>query len=272
MDAVPLPPHLQTIVDRLVALCRDDPRIVAACLSGSRARDAADAYSDLDLDVISSDAAFEAVLAERPAFLRRLGEPLLCEDFDLPSMIFFVFSDGTEGEIAFARAGDLRGLHAGPYRVLLDKQGILAGATFPWPAVAPEQQRETLRRLLQWFWHDLSHFIAALGRGQLWWAHGQLDELRRACVQALWLEQDFSRRPEGFEKVELTVPAERLAPLQATYCPLAYAPLLEAGRTVVRSFREPAQALALRQGVPYPTALDRIMTARLSALPPNRPS
>lgn len=269
---ISLPERVQTVVDRFVALCRDDPRIVAACLCGSHARGEADAYSDLDLDVITTDAAYEAILAERPAFLRRLGEPLLNEDFDLPAMIFFVFADGTDGEIAFARAGDLRGLHASPHRVLLDKAGILSGTAFSWPAVPSDEQRETLRRLLQWFWHDLAHFIAALGRGQLWWAHGQLEELRRACVQALWLDQDFSRLPEGFEKVELVVPAERLAPLQATYGPLAYAPLLAAGHTVVRCFRQPAQALARRHGLPYPTELDRIMSARLAALPPVGPA
>jgi predicted nucleotidyltransferase len=261
-----MPSPYQRLVDRFVAVCRADPRVVAASLGGSYARGAADAYSDLDLDVVTSDEAYAEFAAERAAFVRQLGEPLLVEDFDLPGMVFFIFRDGCEGEIAFAPAGDLSCLHAGPHRVLVDKLQRLTGAPVPWPAVATDDQRETLRRLLQWFWHDLAHFVAALGRGQLWWAHGQLEDLRRYCVNLLWLERDFTRRPEAYEKVELVVPEERLAPLAATYCPHAYAPLLAAGETVVRCFRELAQPLARAHGLRYPVELDGLLGARLQAL------
>src|SRR3712207_4626902 len=58
-------------------------------------------------------------------------------------------------------------IHSGPYRVLIDNTGILADAVFTWPDVERQEQAETLRRLIYWFWHDLSHFTAAMARGQL---------------------------------------------------------------------------------------------------------
>jgi hypothetical protein len=79
---------------------------------------------------------------------------------------------------------------------------------------------ETLRRLVYWFWHDLSHFITAMGRGQLWWAYGQLEELRRYCVNLAHLRHNFSAEAEGYEKIEQALPIEHLSSLQVTFCPL----------------------------------------------------
>ncbi len=273
MDApdVMLPPRERALVERFVALCRDDPRVLAAALAGSHARGAADAHSDLDLDVVTTDADHQAFCADAGAFLGWLGEPLFLEDFDLPGIVFFIFEGGAEGELAIGRAGDLTRLHAGPYRVLLDKTGNLTGAELPWPAVGPADQLETLRRLVHWFWHDLSHFVTAMARGQLWWARAQLDELRRYCVNLLRLQQSFDLGAEGYEKVDLVVPAERLSPLRATYCGLEYGPMLGAGRSTVGVFREIAPLMAQAHGIRYPVELERLMTERLDGLATSAP-
>src|SRR2546427_11631970 len=177
-----LPHNHQVVIIRFIAVCQADERIVAATLYGSYARGAADAYSCLDLGLLTIDEAYEDFCAGREAFIRLLGEPLFLEDFDLPNMVFFIFPDGTEVELSLGRESQFNHNHDGPYRVLLDKKNILAGAVFPRHQPTQTEQGETLRRLVYWFWHDLSHFIAALGRGQLWWAYGQLEELRRYCV------------------------------------------------------------------------------------------
>ena len=70
--------------------------------------------------------------------------------------------------MAFGRASQFTDMHVGPYRVLLDKNGILAGAVFAGYEPTQAEQIERLRRLIYWFWHDLSHFITAMARGQLW--------------------------------------------------------------------------------------------------------
>jgi predicted nucleotidyltransferase len=268
MDAqeIEQPQNHQVVMNRFVAACQADERVVAATLYGSKARGAADAYSDLDLGLITTDEAYEDFNASREAFLRLLGELVFLEDFNLPNIVFFIFSDGTEGELSLGRESQFNHNHGGPYRVLLDKKNILAGAVFPRDHPAQAEQTEILRRLVYWFWHDLSHFITTMGRGQLWWAHGQLEELRRYCVNLARLRQNFSVEADDYEKVEQAVPVEQLSPLQVTFCPLEQGAMLQAALVIVRFYQELAPPLAQAQGITYPADLERVMSDRLEQL------
>jgi predicted nucleotidyltransferase len=259
----------QIFLERFVAACEADQRVVAAFLGGSYVQGTADAYSDLDLSLITTDAAYEEFLAGREAFVRLLGEPVFLEDFDLPKIVFFIFPDGTEGELWFGSESHLDHIYSGPYRVLLDKKGLLAGAVFPEHQPAQAEQIERLRRLITWFWHDLSHFITALGRGQLWWAHGQLEALRLYCMNLARLRENFSDPGvgnEGYFKLEQALPAARLSPLQATYCPLEPGAMLQAVLAIVRFYQELASLLAGAHGIAYPAELERVMLDRLEQL------
>ena len=215
-----LPLGHHTVVDRFIAACRADDRIVAAFLGGSYARDAADAYSDVDLYVITTDEDFNSLCDQRRAFVQLLGEPVFVEDFDNPSIVFYILADGTEGELGLGCESRFSEVHQGPYKVLLDKKGILAGAVFADQAPGLAEQTEKLRRLIYWFWHDLSHFITALGRGQLWLAQCQLEELRRFCVNLARLRNDFADADAGSEpyfKLEKVMPVEQLSSLESHF-------------------------------------------------------
>ena len=260
------PPHHQTVVDRFVAACQADDRIVAALLIGSYAKGKADAYSDLDLYLITTDAAYESVFAERRAFLQRLGELVFLEEFDLPDVAFYIFADGAEGELYFGRASQIRQILNGPYQVLLDKAGLLAEPVTPHPPPPPANQTEVLRRQLYGFWHELSHFITALGRGQLWWACGQLEALRGICVNLARLKQNFAEAEVGEEpyfKVEKAIPPEALSALQATFCPMERGALLPAALVILRFYQTLATDLARTHGLDYPVDLERVMVKRL---------
>jgi hypothetical protein len=266
LPAIWLPPHHQVVLNRFVAACRADERVVAAILGGSYARGTADAYSDLDLGLITDDAVYADFNVSREAFLRQLGEPVLLEDFGLAGTVFFMFSDGTEGELAFGRQSQFTSMYAGPYRVLLDKHGILAEVQFPWHEPAQNEQLETLRHLISWFWHDLSHFITALARGQLWWAYGQLEVLRLMCVNLARLRANFSGEAEGYDKVELALPVEQLAPLQVTCCPLERDAMFQAALVLVRFYQDLAPVLARAHGIAYSAELVGVLSARLEQL------
>ena len=256
----------QIVVDRFVAACRADERVVAAFLGGSNARDEADEHSDLDLCVITTDAAFETFITEREKFLRLLGEPVFVEVFGQPNVVFFVLADGTEGELYFGSQGHRDSIHSGPFKVLLDKKGILSGMTFTEETVDPAEQTETLRRLITGFWHELSHFITAMGRGQLWWAYGQLEALRSHCVSLERLRHDFSAWAGGDEpyfKIEKELPIESLAPLVATCCAREPQAMLSAAADIVHCYQELATALAQAHGLTYPSGLERVMLERL---------
>jgi predicted nucleotidyltransferase len=264
--ALKLSERHRVLVDRFVALCREDDRIVAAFVGGSYARGTADAYSDLDLGLITTDAAYADFFAERAAFIRRLGNPVFLDEFrdDGFRPTFFILDDGVHGELAFGREGAFRHIHGGPHVVLLDKTGLLKDVTFPEDRLSPPEQREQLRRLLYWFWHDLyQHFITALARDQLWTAVGTLEEMRRTCVDLARLAADAGKVPEGYEKVELVVPPERLAGLEWTFCPSDRGALLRATRAIVDYYRQIAPALAQAHRIDYPTALEGVVCARL---------
>ena len=264
-----LPPHHQNVLNRFVAACQGDARVVAAFLVGSYAKGTADEHSDLDLYLLTAADAYDDFLEGRAAFVRSLGEPAFLEDFDLPNTLFFIFPDGAECELVIGSEREINQIFDGPYRVLLDKKQLVAGTVLSSGERAPSAQVETLRRQIYWFWHDLSHFISAMGRGQLWWAQGQLEALRVYCVNLARLNQNFSDGDVGGEpyfKIEKVISVEQLSPLQATFCPMEPDAMLQAARLILQFYQELAPALARAHGIPYPVALERVMVRRLEKL------
>jgi hypothetical protein len=55
--------------------------------------------------LITTDDAYDDFVAGREAFIRLLGEPLLLEDFDLPNIVFCIFSEGMEVELSLGSGG-----------------------------------------------------------------------------------------------------------------------------------------------------------------------
>jgi predicted nucleotidyltransferase len=265
----------QAVMDRFVAACQADERVVAAFLGGSYARGTADAYSDLDLGLITTDEACSDFIAEREAFIRLLGEPVFLEDFGSSVTLFYIFNDGTEGELSVGRQSQFHHIHEGPYQILLDKKGILVGAVFPRHEAVQVEQIEALHRLVYWFWHELSHFTTAMARQQLWWAYGQLEALRHICINLARLRYNFSDAYAGDEpyfKVEQAIPVERLSVLRATFCPMESGAMLQAAFVIVRFYRELALHLAQTHGIQYPAGLERVMIDRLNKLQDARTS
>ena len=263
----PGPPRDHVAVTaRFVEACSADERIVAALLAGSNARGEADEYSDLDLCLIAADEAYDDVLAGRAAIIQQLGEPLFLEDFGTDGIAFFILADGTEGELFFARESGLDEIRTGPYRSLLDKKGILPGAEFPWREPDRTDQVEELRRVLHWFWHDLSHFIAALGRGHLWWASGQLEALRGYCVNLARIEQNVEAQDEPYEKLDRAISTTQLEGLRSTFCPMEQRAMLRAVQDILNFYRQRAPVVAEAYGLTYPAELERLMCSRLDEL------
>ena len=257
----------EAVIKRFVELCSADERIVAAFLGGSHARGDADEYSDLDLCIITTDEAYEDVVAGGAAIIEQLGEPLFLEDFGLEGIVFFILADGTEAELFVRRMSGLHEIHdVGPYRALLDKGGVLAGAEFPWREPDRAEQAEALRRVLYWFWHDLSHFIAAVGRGQLWWAYGQLEVLRGYYVNLIRIKQKVEAQEEAYEKLDQAIVTSPLSALLTTFCPMEKRAMLRAVGEVVNLYRERAPVVASAYGLTYPAELERLMCNRLDEL------
>ncbi len=181
----------------------------------------------------------------------------------------FILADDTEGEFWIGRESHFKHIYGGAHRVLLDKTGILEGVVFPAHMADPVEQVKTLRQQIEWFWHDMAHFIKAMGRGQLWFAYGELEILRQVCVNLARLRYSFEDAQVGDEpyfKVDQALPVEELSPLQVTYCPMEYEAMLQAAYAILRFYREAAASLAQVHAVSYPAELERFLVARLEQL------
>lgn len=269
LQGIQLLPNHQAFVNRFVNACEADDRILAAFLGGSNAKGYADQYSDIDVCVITTDESSEDFYNQRESFLQSLGELVFLEDFGIPNIAFCIFADGTEGEVNFGSENCLDQIHSGTFRILIDKKNILADAVFPEPEPDPSHQIEELRRNIHGFWHEMSHFITAMGRGKLWWARGQVEALRSICVNLARLQNDFSDTGVGEEpyfKIEYAIDVEKLSPLETTFCPMKKDAMLQSVRIIVQFYMEMALSLSATYGIPYPHALERVMLERLEKL------
>ncbi|HEY5904767.1 MAG TPA: aminoglycoside 6-adenylyltransferase [Actinomycetota bacterium] len=255
------------VLDRFVAACSADDRIVAAFLAGSAARGEADERSDLDLSVVVPDDDLDELVGDRERLIAQLGDALFLEDFGIDRLVFAILSDGTDIELHFVPESELDRVRSGPHRVLVDDRGVLAGVTFPWPEFGRATQTRELRTVVMWFWHDLSHFAAAIDRGHLWWAAGQLEALRAYCVRLARVEHGVEPMPdESYWKLDAEMPTAPIDSLRSTFVPLERAAMLDAARTLLAYFRSRAPAIAQAHGLTYPEALDRLAGARLDDL------
>ncbi|MBX3082738.1 MAG: aminoglycoside 6-adenylyltransferase [Anaerolineae bacterium] len=266
-----LPTNHREVVSRFLAACQADDRIVAAFLGGSYATNHADIYSDLDLYFVTTDSSYQEFPTEKEYFVRQLGVPLFLTDFGNLHGSFFILSNGAEGEIWFGRESDFTNIHSGAYIVLLDKNNILAGQVFSTPTAELSEQRELLRRQIDGFWHELSHFIKAMGRQQLWFAYGQIEVMRRMCVLLARLKYNFSDpyldENEPYFKIEHALPIETLSPLQSTFCPMEYAAMLQTAKVICRFYQDIAPALAKVHELSYQPDLERMLIKQLRDLP-----
>jgi predicted nucleotidyltransferase len=242
--------------------------VAAAFLGGSFARGTADAFSDLDIYVITTDEGYDDFFSDRNEFIQRLGHPVFLEDFNEFGfdMVLFTFEDGVEGELALGRESGFDHIHGGPHSVLLDKKGLLEGKTFPPYRPAEDDQRKTLRHEVLWFWDSLSYFVRTIHRGKLWSAYGALNEMRMKCLKLGRLRHDFATEHTSYSGVEGILPAEELSNLEATCAPLERGAMVEAARALVAYYRQVAPQLGEEHGIGYPAGLERVVLRRLDEL------
>lgn len=256
------------VIDRFSAVCADDGRVVAAFVGGSLATGKGDHRSDLDLFAILGADKYDVFFAERNEFVGRWANPVFLEDFNGFGfdMLVFILDSGLEGELSLAKEDRFLHLQGGPYRVLVDKPGLLDGVEFPWQRPSEEEQVQTLRRHLHWFWRDLSLFTVALGRDQRWTAYGYLESMRRRCVNLVRLKEDFGSWADGYGKVEHSVHEDSLAALEDSLGGIDPHQMARSVNQLITFYQRVAPELALRHGIPYPTEVEQVVLTRETQL------
>jgi Nucleotidyltransferase domain len=123
-------------IERFRRACVEHPLVIAAFLGGSYAAGRAREDSDVDLYVVTKPSHYAAFLEDRHRFMGSWGTSTHTEDiwnfeglgFD---MTLFELANGVHGEVAMGTTESMMKMHGGPHEVLVDKNGILAGVTFP---------------------------------------------------------------------------------------------------------------------------------------------
>jgi predicted nucleotidyltransferase len=257
----------EQVIERFADACSSDDRVIAAFVGGSIARGEADQYSDIDLCVVTADAEADDVFAGREAFVARLGTPLFLEDWGLEDPeVFVILADGTDVEVFFVPQSRIHEMQVGPILTVLDRTGLLTDLEVPVRAPHSEDLARELRRLLAWFWHDVSHLIKALGRGQLWWAAGEVESLRGYCVNLVRIEQGLEASEEPCFKIDQDASTAVLDPLRSTFVPMRAEALGQAAAELVAFFGMRGRPLADSYGLEYPSELDRLFRNRLEAV------
>lgn len=257
----------EQLIARFSDACASDHRVVAAFVGGSIARGDADQYSDVDLCVVTTDEAADDVFADRAAIVAPLGTPLFLEDWggEAPE-IFVILADGTDVEVFFVAESRIKEMQVGSIIPLLDRTGLLTNLDLPMRAPPSEDLAVELRRILAWFWHDVSHLIKALGRGQLWWAAGEIEALRGYCLNLVRIEQGVWASDEPYFKIDAETSTVGLEPIRSTFAPMEPEALARAGSELVAFFGVRGRPLADAYGLDYPSELERVMSRWLEAL------
>ncbi len=198
------------LLEQIIAWATAQPDIRALALTGSAARQdrPADAWSDLDLFLVSDDP--QARLAST-SWLAEIGEVWFTFHMDWEGMQVYeqraLFASGQDVDFMFLPVEGAREGYAGTFipevasrgmRVLLDKDGLLASLA----AVPPAQPRQLpssqeFTEVVNDFWYHTVWTAKKLRRGELWVAKSCCDDyLKRLLLYMMgWHAQTSAAGP-----------------------------------------------------------------------------
>jgi Streptomycin adenylyltransferase len=255
----------RSFLERLVAATESDGRVATLLLGGSHAAGTADAYSDLDLTLITTDDGFESLHAERFELLRGLGDPIFLEEHDDFGflLLLFIYADGVCGEMSLAPARAVDDVVGGPNVALFDKGGVRAGQSDE-GGLDAAARTGIVRRSLAWFWYHRRLLDVMVVRGRLWTAHHYLERCRELCLNLASMRDRPEVWPGGHEKADVLLRKETLERLAPTVVPLEKDTLIDAARAITDLYMEIGPEVAERCGVEFPAKL----AASVSSRPP----
>ena len=194
-------------IQKFERIAREDPRILSAFLGGSLADGTEDDFSDIDIYYILDEQSYSDFPSQMRTRLSEMGPLVFLEQhnnfgFDL---ILFIFQNGVKGELGLGTTKNLKTLHAGPYRVLVDKKLLLDGLVFPFQSpLKGKDLQEYVEKQLRWYWYWYSVFLSAVARERLWSAFTQLQQMREYAFRLIALAHHPQRIPG--QRFERTVP------------------------------------------------------------------
>ncbi|HEX8304718.1 MAG TPA: nucleotidyltransferase domain-containing protein [Jatrophihabitans sp.] len=196
------------LLARLVELLRAEPLVLGAWLYGSHGRGEADAYSDLDVWVVTEDV--DALLARWPALAQGLGPLALFEPLRRITGFRHIFPDWSGLDVWISPVRDLGDRDAENVRLLLDRGGLAARLPSGRPAPGPDVDKAA--GLTGEFLRLLGQLPAVLARGDVLYGVSLAQVLRLQLIELMLCDLGLAD-PGGSGHSYRRLPADRRAAL-----------------------------------------------------------
>ena len=257
-----------TILRRLVAKARKDPRLRALQVQGSIGRGTADTLSDLDVGLVVAEDQWAVVAAEMPRLVGGLGDVVDEHYHFLPSnqapevfKAWAHFRDGIQLDLLLIPTSRILG--SGPDgRTLLDRDGILVRTDHP-------MRRSDAAAVADWaflVWQNLTEVAKYAERGRPAGAAEWLNSARQATISCWAAAHELEYA--GFANVAaagLGVSAPWPVGLEDAY-PRPEVPSVLAAALALAGVQEQADALLLQRFGIRPRPVARWVRTKLEEL------
>lgn len=243
-------------LEALIRQTAGEPAIMAAFVGGPLAEDQPDPYAELDLYLVAPDG-FRAAL---PGWARRLGE---LAHVDLtPDGCRLVTADGLP--VNMICAPRLESVRADRLKPIFNRSGEV-------PAPPELRSPGDLTQEAARFWDDLYRAGAALGRGQVFTAHGRLERCRERLANLYRLALTPGRPEAGWEGLDSLPGASALDGLKAwLVAPLDLRAQHRCATRLAAAFESLMLPLTQKLNLSYPWAMRKLAFQRLEAVHPDR--
>lgn len=263
-----LPEH-RRLLTRAVEYFQADDRILALIVAGSIANGGADAYSDIDLYILTRAESFAAVFAERDVAATAIGRLLFrfipyYKSKQGAQQYVVTYANLVKFEFVYYRPADIKPepkwRHCLIYK---DTDGLAADIKAASQQSAPPRPTAAaLLALQQQFWTWVWYIFGKLMRGEHWEAWAGLDAVRALVLLPMlaWREDYL---PEGYRRLE-TKAARYREQLAQTVAGLEALALYEALQAEIRFFTELRAALFARHALSWEAEPEELLQRELA--------
>jgi predicted nucleotidyltransferase len=264
-----LPPGLDDLplhkakLEAASAFTRTMPGVMGLVVSGSLATGSADAYSDLDLKIVTRDELHDEAVKHLDGLVDACGVKVACftaEHVGHPGMLIVLYDDLIHIDFYPVRLGELSSKNEGIASWVVWAQDDVIAAALCGPADEAGVDLTWIEaRVWTWVWYTHSKIL----RGELYEALDALQYLRGNVLFAL-LAETSGLRPCGSRRAERHV--GELGPLFArTVPPLERDPVMDALRATVELYLKLADPLLEQRGVERDEDARAVVLAKLRA-------
>lgn len=250
-----------SIVERFGEIAQKDSRVIAAFLGGSLASGLADDYSDIDMYYVLKPENYKDFLSGIHPLIESIGSLAYFDQhnqfgFD---MALFMFRNGVKGEIGLGTVEKIRTMHVGPFKVLVDKTGILQNLSLPLEkAPVGEDLRRYVEGQLRWYWYWHNILLTALARDHLWGALQALNTMRSYVWNLLKISYGFNPT----DKIEANLPASVKDEMGRTVASYDRDGIRGAVDAMTRILKRETKPLLEKTGAEYPSLFERTIFSK----------